>query len=69
MEKNKYCLWHNDEKILEFNTDKEILQYLNDNKQEYSIVSCSRGKYIAIANPRYYVTPDLLYILQEKPHE
>ena len=50
--KNKFSLWCNDEKLLSFNTDAEILQYLNDNKQEYSIVSCSRGKYIAIANPR-----------------
>lgn len=69
MEKNKYCLWYNDEKLLEFNTDNEILQYLNDNKQEYRILSYSKGKYIAIANSRYYVTPGLLYFLQEKPHE
>ena len=64
--KNKFTLWCNDERLLDFNTDAEILNYLNDNKQEYSIVSYSRGKYIAIANPRYYVTPDLLYFLQEK---
>jgi len=67
--KNKFTLWCNDERLLDFNTDAEILNYLNDNKQEYSIVSCSRGKYIAIANPRCFVTPDLLYFLQEKPYE
>lgn len=67
--KNKFTLWCNDERLLDFNTDAEILNYLNDNKQEYSIVSCSRGYYISIANPRYFVTPDLLYFLQEKPHE
>ena len=67
--KNKYSLWYNDECLLDFNTDDEILQYLNDNKQEYSIVSCSRGYYISIANPRYFVIPDLLYFLQKKPHE
>ena len=67
--KNKFTLWCNDERLLDFNTDAEILNYLNDNKQEYSIVSCSRGKYIAIANPRYFVIPDLLYFLQEEQHD
>lgn len=69
MEKNKYSLWCNDERLLNFNTDDEILQYLNDNGIEYSIADCSRGYYISIANPRCFVTPDLLYFLQEKPHE
>lgn len=64
--KNKFTLWCNDERLLDFNTDAEILNYLNDNKQEYEIADCSRGKYIAIVNPRYYVTPDLLYFLQEE---
>lgn len=69
MEKNKFSLWYNDEKLLDFNTDAEIFNYLNDNKQKYSIVSCSIGKYIAVADPRYYVTPGLLYFLQEKLYE
>ena len=69
MEKNKYSLWYNDECLLDFNTDDEILQYLNNNGIEYSIAYCSKGHYISIVNPRYFVTPDLLYFLQEKSHE
>ena len=69
MKKNKYNLWHEDELLLSFNTDDEILQYLNEAGIKYHIVDSFRGKYIAITNTRYFVTPDLLYFLQEKPHD
>ena len=67
--KNKFILWCNIDQLLNFNTDAEILNYLNEHNIEYSIEDSSRGNYIAITDSRYFVTPDLLYFLQEKPHE
>lgn len=64
--RTKYTLWNFSDIALEFNTDEEILQYLNDNNIEYEIVSYSSGKYISIKNSRYFVIPGLLYFLQEE---
>lgn len=61
---NKHALWHDERIVLRFNTDNEILHYLNDNGVKYKILSSSRGKYIMFEDLEYFIMPDLLYFLQ-----
>ena len=64
MHNHKYILWLFSDIMLEFDTDAELLSYLNNNNIKYEIVECSKGNYVSIAESRYFVTPGLLYFLQ-----
>ena len=66
MNKSKYTLYNLDGKLLDFNTDDEIISYLNKNGIDFKIISCSKGKYLSISRTDYFVMPDLLYFLQEE---
>ena len=66
---NKYALWHIDGKLFEFNTDDEIINYLNEHDIDFRILAGAKGNFISIINPRYFVMPDLLYYLQESHNE
>jgi len=68
MSKSKYTLYDLNGKLLDFNTDDEILNYLNEHNIDFEIVDCSFGKYISISRTDYFVMPDLLYFLQGEPH-
>ena len=69
MNKSKYTLWHIDGKLFDFNTDDEIINYLNEHNIDYRILAGIKGYYISIVDSRYFVMPDLLYFLQGEPHE
>ena len=69
MNKSKYTLYDLDGKLLDFNTDDEILNYLNEHNIDFEIVDCSKGKYISISRTDLFIMPTLLYFLQGEPHE
>ena len=69
MTNSKYILWNFNEIALEFNTDDELLSYLNDNNLKYEVCNSSYGDYVSIAESRYFVTPGLLYFLQGEKHD
>ena len=69
MNKSKYTLYNLDGKLLDFNTDDEIFDYLDKNGIDFEIVDCSKGKYISISRTDLFIMPTLLYFLQGEPHE
>jgi len=69
MSKSKYTLYNLNGKLFDFNTDDEIINYLDKNGIDFEIASCSKGKYLSISKTDYFVMPDLLYFLQGEPHE
>lgn len=65
MNEGRYTLWKFSKVALNFNTDNEILTYLIENNIEYKIAHCEQGNYLIISDSQYFITPGLLYFLQE----